>query len=754
MRVAVLDTSRIVNGVGRWGKAMVGLACGVASVLLVGAASAQADDLSPGDAVEVREGDVWSPAEFVRQEGRRLQIRYDDGTEEWITADRLRGAGGVDDEAGGPPIEKPRRFRTGQDVEFKNRNRWVAAEIKRASPPLYLVATKEGLGSREFHWQWVDAPRLRSPGEDHDGPDVFSQFDHGVHNDSIKDSLRKAKAAYAEHELKQSQTARDETGKRDPFAPPPFAYPVIEPDRQDMRQVAVTPGGWDRVVVDPADEPAGRDFKLKLRSGHNAFFEKPVTLSVAGGFGLVVIEDSPPGQGKRVYAEKIDLTAGRSRAAVEFEAASRPVAISPDGQTVAGVANGFHPGSRHRLDVWDWSGREPKHVVSFEPFAAGQTVWADIEDAVFADADTLVVRSRGGAVSAWDAATGQGLWEATGLSRGPSAWALSPGGEVVAVAAADHVVLLDSRTGAARASLPGAGFALSSLSFSRDGRTLVAQGRERLKGWDMQALESWPSIALRPGGGGGLLALDGGLALVGGWVFDLATGRPVWEIAVDRSAGGVGLMQAGRWVVVGKDPSQRRDAGPGFVLQAWSLPSSAGGDLARAHREATAATGSAGLLVPGDRVTLDLAQLDADGPQRQAIRETLAAQLQARGVEIAEGQAVRLVGVTTTESEQRVYESAGGAPWNREQTEVTVDTKTTRLAIEADGKPAWAWVTTTSPSNFVRIEEGQTVQQAVDASAGGDASGFLTRLQLPDVIPDPRQGPLGTTTLTPRNPGR
>ncbi len=35
-----------------------------------------------------------------------------------------------------------------------------------------------------------------------------------------------------------------------------------------------------------------------------------------------------------------------------------------------------------------------------------------------------------------------------------------------------------------------------------------------------------------------------------------------------------------------------------------------------------------------------------------------------------------------------------------------------------------------------------------DASGRGDVSGFLTRLQLPGVIPDPRQVPLGTTTLT------
>jgi len=43
-----------------------------------------------GQRVEVREGDIWSPATIIKQEGRRYQIRYEDGTEEWVATDRLR----------------------------------------------------------------------------------------------------------------------------------------------------------------------------------------------------------------------------------------------------------------------------------------------------------------------------------------------------------------------------------------------------------------------------------------------------------------------------------------------------------------------------------------------------------------------------------------------------------------------------------------------------------------------------------------
>jgi hypothetical protein len=47
-----------------------------------------------GAPVQVREGDSWSSATFVRKEGRRLLIKYPDGSEEWVTADRMRTPSG------------------------------------------------------------------------------------------------------------------------------------------------------------------------------------------------------------------------------------------------------------------------------------------------------------------------------------------------------------------------------------------------------------------------------------------------------------------------------------------------------------------------------------------------------------------------------------------------------------------------------------------------------------------------------------
>ncbi|MGC4030356.1 MAG: tudor domain-containing protein [Tepidisphaeraceae bacterium] len=77
----------------------------VAALLVSAACGVAVAAYSPGQSVEVREGDSWSPATFLKQEGRKFQIKYADGTEEWVAADRLRApaaaAGGVT-----PPVTK------------------------------------------------------------------------------------------------------------------------------------------------------------------------------------------------------------------------------------------------------------------------------------------------------------------------------------------------------------------------------------------------------------------------------------------------------------------------------------------------------------------------------------------------------------------------------------------------------------------------------------------------------------------------
>ena len=96
----------------------------------------------PGSKIEVREGDTWLQVTVVRTEGRRVYVRYDDGTEEWVGPDRIRGGAtgnsqvpapddtlppNTDNTAATPPSDIPRQWVVGEAVEIKRDGDWHAA---------------------------------------------------------------------------------------------------------------------------------------------------------------------------------------------------------------------------------------------------------------------------------------------------------------------------------------------------------------------------------------------------------------------------------------------------------------------------------------------------------------------------------------------------------------------------------------------------------------------------------------------------
>src|SRR5688572_14027415 len=127
----------------------------------------------PDQRVEAREGDEWSPATVIKREGRKYQIRYEDGTEEWVATDRLRAPGAAAPAAGGakapakpaagkgaapgkpkdakPKDAKPKEsFKTGAKVEVKWASSWKPATVKNRDGDLYLVIY-DGW-DHQMHW--------------------------------------------------------------------------------------------------------------------------------------------------------------------------------------------------------------------------------------------------------------------------------------------------------------------------------------------------------------------------------------------------------------------------------------------------------------------------------------------------------------------------------------------------------------------------------------------------------------------------
>ena len=748
------------------GLASAGLVAGV----LAGPATGQAAaDLQAGAAVEVREGDVWSAAELVKREGRRFQIRYADGTEEWVTQDRLRtgttpagatddpgnvlkpgraaaednGAAGVlkpgraaaaDDApaAGGEQAPNQRRFRTGQKVEYKSGSFWRAGEIKQASGELYLVGDEKSTSN--FMSQWMIAETIREPGESFEGAPFPDQFSHRVGHDDLRESLAGARKELEDFRLEQSQkVTNDATGRADPFGPLPFDQPVTEADRSQMNLVVSRAAGGDAVTPDAAgggDHPADR---RRGQSRHRRILREGANLAVSGSFGLVGLVDSPPGGAVRTAAERLDLTTGRSTGSAAFDPASGPEDISFDGQRVAAIATAKSPTRRHRVDVWDWSGPEPSHVVSFKPSATASSRGADayVTAARFLANGNLAVVESNGTISAWNVAAGSatGVWSIS-LDRNATV-TRSPGGRQLAVSSGSEVLLLDAETGEPLAVQSSLGFAPSHHAFSPSGRYLALASRNQFAMWDLGQGVLGPRIALPPGADG-LIATDDGNTVTRNRLIDGETGATVWAYTPPE---GMRETYTAPGILLGLTAAQD---GP-RTLAAWPLP----------HPKAANATPPAArnVFATGSTVALNLSAMEGDTADKQQIEQNLIKQLEGMGVQIAPDAPIKIVGKTATESEQQQFQEQRSPPFAATES-ATVTTKTTTLTVESDGIPLWQTASRSGSSGYgIQLQEGESLQQNLDRQAAVNLGPF-GNVALPQIVPAPAD-PQGTTTLRP-----
>ena len=316
-------------------------------------------------------------------------------------------------------------------------------------------------------------------------------------------------------------------------------------------------------------------------------------------------------------------------------------------------------------------------------------------------------------------------WEGVEAKAGATP---SPGGRLVAVRAAGGVALLDAATGDCVVAVPGGANGTSPLSFSADGRWLAATDRGVLTAWDLEAGTAMPSVALAPGLDGPAVPLAGGRVRVADRVLEPATGHH-GRVGTLGGGSAASVSAAGHVYAIAKagGSAGKRDAR--YTLQ---RP-----DPAVGVDRLTLDTGL--LLKEGDAVTLDLSGLSVSAEAREQLDATLNEQLTARGVEVAADRPVRLVATSNAETKTLTYETRGGFPGRGERTDVQATQTTLRFAIEADGVPAWE-ITRTVGSHAggaVFLEEGQTIQQAVDAQGSVSGSPFGD-LRLPDHIADPR----------------
>lgn len=679
-------------------------------MLLVTGAVVAADPaaaFTDGQKVEVREGDTWSAATVVKKEGRKYQIQYDDGTEEWVTADRLRVPGKSADGKDAKPGDKPRKsvasYDIGASVQVKQGAWWRDAKIQNKSSNGWYLIDYE----KRSDFEWVEVWRIRKPGSTYD-------IEGWPRNETMRKPGPPPK--------KNPADAPPEEGKGGgAFDAEPFDKPVKELNTSEAKDVIATaPAGTWKSAVDPSAASKGGDV-IALRSGNGGTFQRLEKSVLTNGKLLLVYKGSGSAGDKTMVMERVDLAKGDSDALIEITEPSIPHTLSPSGKLVGAVARGFHGGTMQRADVWAIKGSELEHVVSFAPFGGSQ--WKDVTLCKFLDETHLLTGSNGGELMCLEIPSAKPIWK-TKVGRSENVM-LSNTGKFVFLETDEGLVCLDALTGKATGVMDTQNRPMSTKSISPSGKRLVTLGNSVVGVWDLETGKFVDEFALPPGSGTGSIdAISDRFVLINRTILvDLDHESPVWMYN-----GASDLWPCGDRVYYIMNKAGRQEA---QGLSNTKLPH------ASALKAADALEPTEMLVKPGDKVTLDLS-IEASDDERKRIVAALTKQLTDAGLTIADGQPIRLVARTEQgKTESRVYQRWGGfGPGGPRQEAASVTEKITRLAFEVDGKVAWETRSVNFGGGMVSIKQGQSIADAV-AAGNTYNTGFLATVHVPAKVPRP-----------------
>jgi hypothetical protein len=137
------------------------------------------------------------------------------------------------------------------------------------------------------------------------------------------------------------------------------------------------------------------------------------------------------------------------------------------------------------------------------------------------------------------------------------------------------------------------------------------------------------------------------------------------------------------------------------------------------------------LLKPGAEVSL---QIRTQGNQQQ-ITQALTNQLQANGVQVSPNSPIQVIATTKPGKQREVSYRAFGAGFGNTQTR-TITEHISRLEVRYQNKIAWETQVVSGPSHFLRLKEGQTLDDALREAQKPDLR-FFERVKIPKQIVTP-----------------
>ena len=697
-------------------------------VIVLGAVAfvSHAADFKPGDDVQVEKGTKWLKARIVEVKAGQYRVHYDGldaAFDELVPAAKLRLP--VADAQ--PPVPaKPKPPEALQPPPAK----------PAADAPL-------GVGS-EVDVKWVGEWR---PGK------IVSKSDTGwIKVEFSVDGMKLSPTLPPEYIRPRAAGGTTDAGGRRPddvSAPGPNnaatednGVKLTQPVSTGVVYVKFAPANtpWTYVpsrAPTASAVPAGYA-AISLTGGTRKFFEEP-TLFCVGKANLALVgykdrKGSITSDQFIAQAQLIDLASGKVLVDWVPLDNSEVIAASPDGKSVLCRSNG-DLNSEGRLDLWTIDAGKAKRVMSWRP-----SPHSNVDSAEFVDNTHVITRSSHTDLILWEVPAARAIWQLEiGLLARPM---LSDDRRTIVVEVDDRFGVFETLSGKCLGALPPEADVRSRAAISPDGTRLALCQQARFSIWSLEK----PTVLLeigQPVWFKSLVWVADDLLLAEDHYFknylvDAKLGVVVWRVGPpdrkSKSYRDIKLAAGGGWRIETETTAQKKE----YTLTGGPLPLDAARKMA-----ARIKPGVAYLFAPGDKVSIDISQPAMSAESKTKAIASLTAQLKAIGVDVAEGQPMRLILTKTPGQNANMAYRAGGA---LQTVNYTIQQYTIKL-MAADTL-AWEMKDDSGMGPFVMsLQPGVTVQEVLNKNMEY-MDQFFVRVRIPRLIAQPSTKPgFGETPL-------
>lgn len=433
--------------------------------------------------------------------------------------------------------------------------------------------------------------------------------------------------------------------------------------------------------------------------------------SPAAGQVVLLTRVSEAGQPDRSRLTRYDVAAGKSVSQADLPDRAVLLDVSPDGtRALVRLTFGLTPddrpaASQTRLDVWELSEAEGRHIVGWEPGAKEDVPPAVPVGAVFLDGDRVVTLAEDGALTLWNLAGSKAVYTVQTGGRGPLV--ATPGRKFVALFTGMTFGAFEAGTGAFRGLLAPPRQTLAACpeaAFSPDGLQLAAVLRrpaQSVAAWDVKTGRTAHEVDAPLGLGPGLHFGSPGYVVAGGALFDLAAKKPVWLYVENPNCRNVPVSPDRRhWAIT--QPAFKEP-----ILQAVDAPTA---EVASAARPAVALAPPR--LGPGAAlaVRLDLEGFTGDQAAFEtALAKALAGVLGERGLRLDPNADLTLV-IDADEQATGETISFSSVGIGADETVPAHEILLTLAIADPDEKTLWADAGRVAPTTLLARQEGKSLE--------------------------------------------